>query len=210
MAAGKVTGDFDVTGNITRGGTHRPDIPRTNLQQEALVVYPIPWELWRVFDAFATLLPGTPATDDLGLVGGTFATDTPSLQTEDLKAAGATNKRARCVLQVPAEYDPGATMKLRFSAGMLTAVADTTATLDVEVFLFDREGVVSGSDLITTAATTINSLTLADKDFTIDAGALSPGDQLDVRITIAVNDAAGGTAVKGIIGSAELLCDIRG
>lgn len=206
-----VTGDFHATGSVRRGTTLIPDVPRSNLELETLAEFPVPFEAWRVWDALATNLPGTPATDDLGLVtGSTFGTDTPSLQTQDAKAGGATNHRARTVLRLPPEYDAGRSVRLRLHAGMLTTIADTTATIDVEVYKLNEEAGVDGADLVSTAALSINSLTLADKDFTITASSLNPGDQLDVRITIAINDAATATAVKGIIGSAKLLCDIRG
>jgi hypothetical protein len=163
-----------------------------------------------VWDAYQTNLPGTSANDDLGLIGGTFATGSPSIQTSDLGGAGATSRYARAMIPLPVEYVDGETVILRFRAGMVTTVADTTATLDVEAFESDREAGI-GADLCATAATTINSTTLADKDFTITATTLAAGEWLDVRIHIAINDAGdGGAGITGIIGSAELLCDIKG
>ena len=208
--SGRIDGDLLVTGNIRIGGDLQPDLARSNLVQESLAEFPIPFEAWRVHDAFGTNLPGTPLTDDLGLVGGTFGTGTPSIQTEDLKAAGATTSYARAVVRLPAEYDAGEDVVLRFRAGMLTTIADTTATLDVEAYKLDDEAGVDGSDLVTTAAQTINSLTAADKDFVVSASGLSPGDLLDVRIAVAINDGASATAVVGLVGSASLRCDIRG
>ena len=67
-----------------------------------------------------------------------------------------------------------------------------------------------GADKVTTAATTINSLTLTDKTYALSAGSLSPGDVLDVRITVAITDTATPTAVLGWIGGAWLQCDVRG
>jgi hypothetical protein len=60
----------------------------------------------------------------------------------------------------------GETITLRLSAGMLTTVASSSCTVDVEMYLTNRESLVSGSDLCATSATTINSLTFANKDFT--------------------------------------------
>ena len=187
-----------------------PGFTRSNLVQESLAVYPIPFESLRVHDAFGTLLPASPATDDLGLVGGTFGTGVPSIQTGDLKAAGATTRYARTTIALPIEYDAAADVVLRLHAGMLTTVADTSSTIDVEAYLSDQEAAVDGADKCATAATTINSLSLADKDFVITATSLSPGDLLDIRIAIAINDAASVTAVTGILGAASLLCDVRG
>ena len=196
---------------ITLEGTPTvsPGWARSQIAQESLAQYPIPWTWWRVWDAYHTALPGTSATDDLGLIGGTFATASPTIQTSDLKAAGATTRYARCTIPIPVEFDAATDMVLRFHAGMKTTVSDTTATLDVEAYKSDEEEGI-GADLVTTAATTINSLTLADIDFTVNAASLSAGDLLDVRIAVAINDGASGTAVIGLIGAAHLTCDIRG
>lgn len=159
----------------------------------------------RVHDNLAALLPVAGATDDLGNVPGTVGTTAPSLQTEDLKAAGATDNKATFFLKVPDWYLAGSTLALVCNAGMITTVSDTTATLDVEAWVPDyanADGSVS-SDLCTTAAQSINSLTFANKSFTIDddvAGhEIAAGDILQFRITTAVNDGATGTAVIAAI-----------
>lgn len=187
----------------------KPNYQRSDLTQESNARYKLSPLQWRVWDAIATNLPATPATDDLGLVGGTFGTGSPSIQTGDLKNAGATTRYARTTFQLPKEYVAGQSVTIRAHAGMLTTVASATATIDFEVYRSDDEAGI-GSDLCATAATTINSLTLADKDFTITAASLLPGDTLDIRIAIAVNDSATATAVTGIVGSVELLLDVKG
>lgn len=204
-------GDLIVGGNIRLNGTLSPAVAKANILAIAeLQPFVIPLTDFRVWDAMHTVLPGTPATDDLGLVGGTFATATPSIRSEDLKTLGATNKRARVLVQLPWDYVAGQTVTLRFKAGMITTVADTTATLDCEAYkIQDDPDDAIGSDLVTTAATTMNSTTFADIDFTVNPSGLSPGDILDVRITAAVNDAAGATAVIAGITSAKLLVDVR-
>lgn len=207
----QLPGDLIVPGNIRLNGTLSPAVDKANILAMAeLQAFPIPLTDFRVWDAMHTVLPGTPATDDLGLVGGTFASATPSLRSEDLKALGATNKRARVLVQLPWEYVAGQSITLRLKAGMITTVADTTATLDCEVYKLqsDPDDAI-GSDLVSTSATTMNSTTFADIDFTLTATSLSPGDILDLRITAAVNDAATGTAVIAGITSCKLLCDVR-
>lgn len=199
----RIEGDLEVVGT-------QPTLARSRLVQESLAVYPVQWTTFRVWDAFATNLPGTSSADDLALVGGTFGTGVPSLESSDLKAAGATTLYARFTKALPAEYVAGETVQIRISGGMVTTVADTSATVDVEAYESDREGAVDGSDLVTTSATTINSLTFGDDDFTVTATALAPGDVLDVRITVSVNDGASGTEVKARLGAVELLCDIKG
>ena len=74
-------GDIRVPGNITYSGDLLPAPPRSALAQENNAVYPLQATDWRVWNAFHTVLPGTPASDDLGLIGGTFGTGVPSIQT---------------------------------------------------------------------------------------------------------------------------------
>ncbi len=206
-----ITGDVSISGSLRLGGTLSPALAKANILALAeLQPFPIPLTDFRVWDAMQTVLPGTPATDDLGLVGGTFGTATPSIRTEDLKAAGATNKRARVLVQLPWEYVAGQSVTLRFKAGMITTAADTTATLDVEAYKLQEDpDDAIGSDLVSTAATTMNSLMFANMDFVVTPTGLSPGDILDVRITMAISDGASATAVIGGLTSAKLLADVR-
>jgi hypothetical protein len=204
-------GDLIVPGNARITGTITPAKTRANILAEAtLQAFPIPLTSFRRFDDMAQLLPSAGATDDLGIVEGTFGSATPTLRTEDLKTAGATNNRARVLVQLPWEYIAGNSVTMRFMAGMITAVADGTATLDCEVFAQqDDPDDAIGSDLYAGAAVTINSLTFANIDFALTSTALSAGDILDMRITTAVNDGAGGSAVIAGISWAKLLCDVR-
>lgn len=181
----------------------------TILTQEPLSVFPINLTSLRVWDAYQTNLPGTAATDDLALIGGTFGTAPPTISAGDLKAAGATSRYARFQMALPECYDAGQTVTLRISAGMVTTVASSSCTVDVQCYKLDKITGI-GSDLCTTAATTMNSLTFGDKDFTITPSGLVAGDVFDVRITIACNDAATVTAVTPTIASIDLLCDIKG
>ena len=217
MSDARFTGTVQIDGQLTLntasiGNDHlltAAAIARSKLAVDSLQQFGIDLNSLRTHDNLSALLPGTPATDDLGLVDGTFGTDAASIQTEDLDSAGLTTNRARFLFAIPAEYAAGQTLNLRLHAGMLTNIADATATVDVEVYKSDEEGAV-GSDLCTTAATTINSLVLSDKDFTITPTGFSAGDLLDVRISTAVNDAATGAAVKAIIGAIKMLVDIQG
>lgn len=203
----RFTGDIRITGNLTVDGD-MPRLSRSDLLKESNVVFPVPMTAWRVHDALHTLLPGTPAGDDLGLIGD-FGVDAPRISAGDLKSAGATTRYARACVELPPEYIDGDSVAIRVSAGMADNVADNTATVDVEVHKLDGEGGV-GSDICATAAQDINSTTFSDYDFTITPTGLSAGDQLDVRLAVAVNDAASGDPVTGIIASVQRLCDIRG
>lgn len=197
-----------VVGDLQVGGAIKPPRPRSEQLQEDLVAYPTPLANCVVWDS-GQPLPATAAADDLAHDPGTWGTSTPVLSAGDCKVATVT-RRARITVTLPPEYVAGETVKLRIAAGMLTTVADGSCTVDVEAFLAGRNSLVSGSDLVTTSAQSINSLTFADKDFTVSSTALEPGDQLDVRVTIASVDSAAGTVVKPTIASIDLLCDIKG
>jgi len=207
----QLPGDLVVPGDIRVSGIVSPALARVSiLAASSLQKFPIPLTSFRVWDNMAALLPTAGATDDLGIIEGTFGTATPTLQTEDLKALGATNNRARVLVQLPWEYIAGNPVTLRFKAGMITTVADTTAVLDCEVYKLqgDPDDAI-GSDLYTGSAVTMNSLVFADIDFSLTASSLSPGDIFDVRISTTITDAATVTAVIGGISSAKLLCDVR-
>lgn len=222
MAENKFTGDTEVLGNFSATTMVLPAssvsnsqvmsnaaIARSKLAQDANAIYTIPATAWRIHDSLATSLPDTSSGNDLGCVGGTFSTNTPSLQTADLKAAGATNNYARLLFALPPEYDSGQTITLRLHCAMLTTVADNSATIDVECYKSNKECGL-GSDLCSTAAQDMNSLAWADKDFTINPSGFVAGDLLDIRITSAVNDATTGTAVIACIGYTAMLLDIKG
>jgi hypothetical protein len=196
-----------VQGDIICTGTP-PTLTRSQLTQEDNAIYKVQLTDLRVWDAFATVLPGTAASDDLALVGGTFATNSPTIRTSDAKATTVT-QYARFLFHLPTEYVAGQTVLIRAHAGMITTVSDTTATVDFACYKSDDESGIS-ADLVTTAATTINSLTDADKDFVVTATSLEPGDTLDIRMVIAITDGATVTAVIGQVGGLSLVLDVKG
>ena len=184
------------------------DIARSKLAQVALGIDNIPLERLRRWDDRAVTLPAAAAADDLGLVTGTLGTDRVTAQAGDLKAAGATTRYAALLAELPADYEDGQTVTLRIAAGMNTTVADTACTIDAQVYRCNDDLTV-GSDICATAAQNMNSTTFADFDFTITPTSLSAGDQLDIRLAIACNDAATVTAVIPTIASLKLLSDRR-
>ena len=186
------------------------------LAREDLTRFPIALSSGRVWDAPATNLPATAATDDLGFVDGAiWGTNAPLLQTIDQASnVAATAAYARFPdVTIPDNWINGETLQIEVSAGMVTTVADTTATVDLDVRVGDTDATV-GSDLNATAAVSINSAlitaTPTTATFTITETSLSPGDKLDVRVAITIEDGATGTAVIGAISKIALLADIRG
>ena len=169
----------------------------------------IPLELLRVHDAFQTNLPTSASSDDLGLIIGTFGTDAVVVQTSDAKNTTAT-QRARFAYRLPHNYVSGQLISAVAWAGMKTTVANGTATIDFEVYKKNDSTGLVGSDLVSTSATTINSLTAADKAFTIDPTGLAAGDELDIRVTIAITDSGTGTAVIGRIIKLYMLPTVKG
>lgn len=199
-----VEGDLEVQGSYTAG------FSRAALTQEGSQIYALLPHIWRVWDAMGTVLPSTSSSDDLGFYGGTAGTDFPYIGTGDVKAAGAVSRKARCVVCLPPEYVAGESIYIRAIAGMITTAADNTATIDFSVYAGDNDGTPDATgDRVSTAATSINSTTFANKDFTIDGTNLAPGSWLDITMTIATNDAATATAVIAAV-FVQLMLSIKG
>ena len=204
------TGESIFNGTMKLPQTIAGEFKTSNNVQRQRMVFNLPLHDFCIHDAIQNRLPNPSATDDLGLYGATFGTNATIIQTYDVKAAGAQTLYARFPdFVIPYNYDPGETIELLINAGMVGAVADTSCTLDVECFVNDGEGGYSGVDRYVGAALTMNSLTFAGKQFDLGNG-LNPGDHLDIRIGIAVNDAAGGSPVQAAFGRAAVRCDTRG
>lgn len=199
-------GEEDV---VNRHVSPRAAIARTKLAQRPLAEVGIPLTELRTWDALATNLPGTPAADDLGLVTGAWGTDAPYVGTGDLKAAGATTRRAGFFVTLPPDYEAAETVQMRVIAGMVTTVSDTSATVDLEIWRLDEDGTLGSADLVATSAQSINSLIADDFDFDVTSTDLLPGDVLYCRLSVAVNDAATLTAVIAAVYQMFLLADLR-
>ena len=206
----RIPGDLQIAGRCRAAGYDPAPTRSTFFALESNTEFPIPLTDARVWDAIATVLPGTSATDDLALDGGTFATSPPTIQTGDVKTTTVTRYARFPNVAIPDNYVAGETVTLRLTAGMITTVADGSATIDVEAWRIDEDNTLGATDLCSTAAQSINSMTFADKDFVLTPTTLNPGDILDVRITISVTDTATGTAVIGALSTLKLLADTKG
>lgn len=184
------------------------NIETTKIEQRVLAEYHVPWSAFRVWDALSTNAVATAATDDLGLINGTWGSAVNKLSAGDLKAAGATTRRVYFAVAVPPNYDDGQTIKLRLRAKMETTIADVSCTIDAEAYIANDGNLTS--DLVTTAATSMNSLTVANYEFTLSSGSIDPGDLIEVRLSIACNDAATATAVTPVVYEVALVADTRG
>lgn len=159
--------------------------------------------------AITVLLTPAPSADDLRVTTGTFGSAPTYISSGDLKNAGSTTRYARTFLRLPADYVAGQALTLRAVAGMVTTIASVAATVDFEVWRVDLDGTLGAADLCATNALSINNLTAANKDFTITPTTLGPGDLLDVRMAVTVNDSGTGTAVIGAVWGVELQAVLR-
>ncbi len=209
--------DYDNDGNIrahniTALGTI--DAPALNISGSAFAranlaaettTYTLPPSSAKTWDALQTNIPGTAANDDLALITGTFLTSAATFRTSDAKAAVVSQKLG-IFFSVPPEYVAGAALALRLNAGMVTTVSDGTATIDAEVV----RAIAPTVDICATTLTTINSLTAANKDFTLTPTNVVPGDLLYIVVTIAITDAATVTAVIGQLNRIQILASVKG
>ena len=185
------------------------DMPRAKLEIDEKKQI-ICMEEFRIFDSASNaVLPNAAAADDLGLYLGTFGTDDFTIRTSDSQSATTTQK-ARFRLCIPMEYESGTKFNITFFAGMLTTIADTSATIDLELYKKNNADGTVGSDLVTTTAIDINSLTLAARSFTINSVGFQNGDELTGQVTISIVDGAGSSAVIGLITSAWANMRVRG
>lgn len=180
--------------------------PRAKMAQENAVPFPLLTRGWQVHDSGA-LLPATAAADDLGITIGTLGTAPPALVSSDAASTTVT-QYARQSFVVPPEYQTGQTIQLVANVAMAT-ISDDTATLDAQIYSSDKEGGV-GSDICATAAQSVNSATATDYTFAITGSGLAAGAILDIRLTVAITDAATGSGVTMEINNTEIQCDIRG
>lgn len=181
-------------------------IPRSYLEQEDLVPFPIPLIDWYVHDS-RERLPATAAADDLAFKIGTFATSPDSIESSD--AAGTTiTQYALARWIVPEGFVTGQTLQFVANFKMQT-VSDGTATLDIQVFENTKVGGI-GSDLYAGAAVDVNDSAATDYSFAITSTGLSAGDELIIRMALAVTDSLTGSGVIGQFNYTELQADIKG
>jgi len=192
-----MTGRASITGAVAR----------SQLTQDDLAPYPIVNEAWYLFDSTIHAPLGATAlsTDDLIYTLGTLGTTAPVITGTDFGGSNATQK-ARVRVAIPAEYVAGETITLRATAGTLTTIADTSSTIDFSVYRRAAPTV----DICATAATSINALTVANKDFTLTPTDCVPGDVLDILMTYAGIDAGNLGVILPTISSVQLMFDIKG
>lgn len=166
----------------------------------------IPVESGVIWDATTITQLGTTPTsaDDFGVTMGTYATSDPTLRSSDAKTTTVTSK-VRYRVQVPANYVAGQPFGIRLNGGMVTTIANGTAT---QVPAAYRRGAPT-VNIVQTAAKSINTLVGGDNDFVCDPTNLQPGEVLDVVVTQVVTDSGTGTAVIGELRRMALRPSVR-
>jgi len=144
---------------------------------------------WRL----QTLLQLAAAADGthLGLAAGTYGTNGPELIGSVANANSKTEK-ARMVLTLPPEYVAGSNLLMRFRC-RVNGSAFVAQTIDLSVRKMDAEAGI-GADLVVENAQAIPAA-WGLVDFTVTGASLGAGDELDILLTLAVND-TGGTLNK--------------
>lgn len=179
---------------------------RATMVQQDLLAYPIAMRDLRTWDAPATVAPATPANDDLGVVYNTFLTLGPTLESGDLKNAGATTRKTGFEFQVPVEYVAGETIILAINCGMKTNFASQTATIDAQI----ARRAAPTVDIVATDAQSMNGLVAVTNEFVVTATNVVPGDILDVVLTMEIADTGTATAVIGKVNSIVMKLDVKG
>lgn len=203
----------NVTIILPDGGLSNPDISAnaniasSKMEQRVLAEYRVPTNAFRVWDAITSNPVSAAASDDLGLLTGTWGSAVNKITAGDCKAA-TTTRHIYFSIPVPPNYDDGQTIELRIRAKMETTLSDGTCTIDATAYIAN-DGTPT-ADLVATAAQSMNSLTAANYDFTLSSGSIDPGDLLEVRLTVACVDSATATAVTPAIYEVSLRCDTRG
>jgi hypothetical protein len=141
----------------------------------------------------------------LGLAAGSHAAAGPMLESS-LVSGSAVVERVRALVPLPPGYQPGTDVTLRVSARVGTAV-EVSADLDAAVCRLEGAG-DAGADVCVSPAAPL-STTWSDADFTLTGSGLSPGDVLDVELTVSLDDTGGSAGAKAYIGDARLLCATR-
>lgn len=208
---GSINESISFGGTVTASRFSGP-ITRSNIDSDASSVVEIPLNGWRIWDNVAANLGATPTSaDDLAYNAGVYGTGIEYLATKDHNGAAdaVVTHYARQRFTLPFNYVTYSSVSIRVCGGMLLAVAATSGTTLVEAYICARSKLVSGSNLVTTAATTINSLTFADIDFALTSSALVPGTVLDLRIQIATRSTTV-TSHFGAISHTEAILTLQG
>jgi hypothetical protein len=195
------------TGNIVllkASQTTAGELKRADLTEEALAVYGIPIYSLRAADLADMGIAETAGDHYLVL-----ATDVITLYSE---VANNETETSVSYFQfiLPPEYVAAGDVKIRIKHQLTGAGTDGAggSTVDFEAWEQDGNG-VTGSDLVTTTATTTTKGSWATTDFVVTAAGLVAGDILNIRFTSVVAENATAN-LQGQYDGLAMLLDIKG
>lgn len=202
--ANQIDQDTTFNGGLSVLGTFNANVSRGSMIAEANTVIGIPVTFWRT--ATATPVPlGTASGTALGIAAELPALGSMYLTTS--VASGSPAQLGRVSVALPPEYVAGTPVYLRAYHGTITA-APAAATCDFRAYKSAKTTLLNGgADLVTTSAVSNTSTTLVASTFSLTSTSLSPGDLLDVEITLTASAAGTGLCICTAV---ELLCTTRG
>ena len=189
-----------------------PSLDRADLTLEQNQIYVLELDTWKVSTTLAAL-PAAGDSTSLGLVVGAHETAAHSLQGTDF---GGLTKTETCRRKytLPVEYVSGQPIEIQVHGGVLTTISSTSATVLAEVVKVTPRTLTSdsgiGTDLVTTTAQSINSLTMAYVEFNVTPTGLVAGDQLDIEITAEGIDGTDAGVMKMFIDRIAVKLDVKG
>jgi hypothetical protein len=151
---------------------------------------------WRKSAALKDVLDDAAGTSLLGLADaqGSYVVGSSTNNT-------SVTEKAACYVVLPSNYQAAGDLTLRLR-GSVSVARTVAATVDAVVKKVGDAAL--GSDIVETAAQSINSTTAANRDFVITPTGLAAGDVLLVEITIANNDTGGASGGLATLHKAEL------
>jgi len=183
------------------------NISRTKQALNSQDYFGIPVHLWRQVAAGHPVL-GTAGSTNLGV--GTAAAGATGVDVRTSPSNGTTiTQTAMFEFYLPPEYAATTNIYASFWAAM-NVISSASCTLDITAYKVGTDG-AHGSDLNSTSAIDIRTVTYAERVFTIDGSGLSPGDKLEIYVTVAATDGGGaGTDKYAKIVKTGVKCDCRG
>lgn len=177
-------------------------LPRASLVQEANSVFSQPLRFAKKVSDCSEL-PATASGSDLGMYAGVYSSATPVLVSSTIHQT-TVEQCGRLSIILPHEYVAGQPVTIRVRAWR-SGVPQLYAYVDCEAYRCDRQQGAVG-DLVTTGGQTISAIQ-TDYSFTVTPTAMAPGQILDVRLTLVIDDTGGDVNDKyAVIGAIELLC----
>ena len=179
-------------------------VARSVISTDSAALYNVPVTSWLNPADAEPLVGATLETDGTMNIGG-VGTGVVGLVSNVTDDETETNSMATIIF-LPAEYVAGSAITVSFQVKITNAA--TTATIDMTAQKISSAG-APGSDVCATAVQTITT-SFTTKSFTITPTGLVAGDRLQIVVTTAILDAAGGSTTQVQIAYVNVALDIKG